>query len=110
EGPYDEIDNMTNTLNASIPDESPYTEAPATASSIPGNAVDWVLVELRDKNDDTKVLAKKSAFLLQDKTIRELDGQNPLSFALPDDHYYIVVKHINHLPIMSKDPVHLTAN
>ncbi|MCB9260131.1 MAG: FG-GAP repeat protein [Ignavibacteriales bacterium] len=110
EGPYDEIENMTNTLITSIPNESPYNEAPATATNIPSNAVDWVMVELRDKNDNTKILGRKSAFLLQDKTIRELDGQNPLSFALPDDEYYIVVKHRNHLPIMSKDPVHLTAN
>jgi hypothetical protein len=110
EGPYNEIDNMTTNLNTNIPLDSPYSEDPRTASSIPGNAVDWILVELRDKNDSTKVLESKSAFLLQDKTIRELNGTSPLNFTLPADDYYIVIKHRNHLPIMSAEPVPLTAN
>lgn len=110
EGPYNEIDIMTTSLNASIPFNSPYSENPITAVSIPSNAVDWVLVELRDKNDNSKVLGSKSAFLLQDKTIRDIDGISPLSFSLPADDYFIVIKHRNHLPVMSAEPVSLTGN
>jgi hypothetical protein len=105
EGPYNEIDNMTTSLNTSIPLDSPYSEDPRTVSEIPGNAVDWILVELRDKNDNTKVLASKSAFLLQDTTIRDLNGISPLSFTLPADEYYIVIKHRNHLSVMSANPI-----
>jgi hypothetical protein len=110
EGPFDLIDNMSTALNEAIPLDSPYPEDPRTAPFIPPVVVDWVLVEIRDKNDNTKVLKSRSAFLFQDKTIRDLDGENPLSFNLPADSYYIVVKHKNHLPVMSANPVPLTAN
>jgi hypothetical protein len=111
EGPYDGInDNMFKTINEAIPTTSPYDDSRTTTLPIPDNAVDWIYVELRDKNDDTKVLAGKSGFLMQNKSIRELDGLNPLSFPLPADDYYIVIKHRNHLPIMSANPVPLTAN
>jgi len=101
---------MLTGINGDIPNTSPYLEDSRSTPSIPTNAVDWVLVELRDKNDETKVISSKSGFLLQNKTIRDVDGINPISFTLPEDDYYIVVKHRNHLPVMSANPVHLTAN
>ncbi|MCB0742393.1 MAG: FG-GAP repeat protein [Ignavibacteriae bacterium] len=111
EGTYDESsNNMFTYINSNIPTTSPYEDLRETSLPIPGNAVDWIFVELRDKNDVSKVLASKSGFLLQDKTIRELDGTSPLSFNLPEDDYYIVVKHRNHLAVMSSSPVHLTSN
>ena len=39
-----------------------------------------------------------------DGTIVDMDGTNPVKFnGRPDGDYYIVIKHRNHLPIMSKN-------
>ncbi len=106
EGPY----NSTS-MNASLtlPTTSPYTEDQETVTSIPviqGNqVVDWVLVELRDKNNSSIVLESQSAFILQDGTIVDLDGTNPFNFTLPSDDYFIAVKHRNHLSVMSATAV-----
>ncbi len=112
EGPYNSP-NMNASLT--IPTTSPYQEDPETVSSIPnisGNeVVDWVLVQLRDQNNETNILESQSAFLLQDGTVVDVDGSNPVQFSQPGNtSYYIAVKHRNHLAVMSANPVQLTAN
>ncbi|VAX15280.1 hypothetical protein MNBD_IGNAVI01-1679, partial [hydrothermal vent metagenome] len=103
EGPYNSTNNnMNSTINANIPLTSPYSEDPRTVSAIPINAVDWVLVELRNKVDASIVEGSHSAFLLKDGTIVDTDGTSPVKFSgATDTQYYIVVKHRNHLGVMS---------
>jgi len=72
--------------------------------------VDWVFIELRNKNVPTQVLATRSALLLRNGNIVDVNGTSDVAFttALADDHY-IAVKHRNHLGVMSQNPVALTA-
>ncbi len=68
--------------------------------------VDWIFVELRDKDDNTKVVATRAGLLQRDGDIVDLDGASPLSF--PDVEaslYFIALKHRNHLSVMSKSSI-----
>lgn len=86
-----------------IPTTNPYggTETfNATVLSVTGNnaIVDWVKVELRDKNSPTTILYTRNALLQSDGDIVETDGVSPVLFTGVDaDNYYIAVKHRNHL-------------
>lgn len=72
----------------------------------PDAIVDWVFLELRDKNDFANVLATRSALLQRDGDVVDVDGLSPVSFAdLPPDDYYLVIKHRNHLGAMTAAPV-----
>jgi hypothetical protein len=68
--------------------------------------VDWVFVELRDKDDYTAVVATRSGLLQRDGDVVDLDGVSKLFF--PDvtmDSYFVVVRHRNHLGVMTKYPL-----
>ncbi len=108
EGPYNGT-NMNATLT--VDTNSPYPEDAETLisiPSIPGNeVVDWVLVQLRDKTDESIILQSQSAFVLEDGSVVELDGSSPVSFSFPADNYYISVKHRNHLEVMTNGAIAL---
>jgi uncharacterized protein YjdB len=64
--------------------------------------VDWVFVELRLKTDPTKIVATRSGLLQRDGDIVDIDGISPLAFPnIAPDNYYFVVRHRNHLGVMS---------
>lgn len=101
---------MTNELfvKDQIPLAHPYSAAPfnytgtETLASIPSNMVDWILVEARTGPNPTNKIDTKVGILLVDGTITDVDGVSPLSFELPfGDSYYFVVRHRNHLDIMT---------
>ena len=76
--------------------------------------VDWVLLQLRtatipgNPSTATNIIAQRAAFLKSDGTIVDLDGTNHVSFSgITHGSYYIVVKHRNHLAVMSADLVEL---
>ncbi|WP_422105673.1 BspA family leucine-rich repeat surface protein [Winogradskyella sp.] len=74
----------------------------------PGAFVDWVWVELRDKNDPTVVIAGQSGMLTRNGNIVDpidISLAIPLSFNVPADAYYVVIKHRNHLGIMSNSAI-----
>ncbi|MEE9439258.1 MAG: hypothetical protein V3V14_09690 [Saprospiraceae bacterium] len=65
--------------------------------------IDWVFVELRDKNDRTNVIATRSGLLQRDGDIVDLDGISGLEFpGIDEDYYYIAIHHRNHLAAMTK--------
>jgi len=67
--------------------------------------VDWVFLELRDKNDYTSIVATRSGLIQRDGDIVDLDGASAVFF--PDvatDAYFLVVRHRNHLGVMTKFP------
>jgi subtilisin family serine protease/ligand-binding sensor domain-containing protein len=78
--------------------------------SIPPDVVDWLLVELRDKNDSTKIITQRAAWLRKDGQIIDPEGGNTLSVMVLPDDYYIVIKHRNHAPIMSANPISVLGN
>lgn len=70
--------------------------------------IDWIFLELRGKQNAGKVIANRSALLQRDGDIVDLDGISPVQFYLPQDSYYLVVRHRNHLGLMSKTPIDFT--
>ena len=110
QGPYDaEGDSMTTALNDGgyIPLTSPYSDDPRKVSSIPGKVTDWVLVQLRSTADGSAV-ASKSAFLRNDGRIVADNGDTThITMDAGTGDYYIVIRHRNHLAVMSAATVAL---
>jgi hypothetical protein len=73
--------------------------------------VDWVFVELRDKNNPATVLKTRSALVQRDGDVVEsTDGISPLTFTgAAGESYYVSVKHRNHLGAMTAGAVAMTA-
>ena len=67
--------------------------------------VDWVFLELRWDQDPSKVLATRSALLQRDGDIVDIDGISPVRFLIPEDRYFVAVRHRNHLGAMSATAV-----
>jgi hypothetical protein len=67
--------------------------------------VDWVFVELRDKTNAQTVIATKSGLIQRDGNVVDVDGVSPLSFDVAADNYYVVLRHRNHLGVMSKNVI-----
>ncbi|MCB0763384.1 MAG: hypothetical protein KDB84_01670, partial [Flavobacteriales bacterium] len=126
EGPFNSgngLMNATLRANGSIPLTEPYTGlgyahvgggGETTAQSVlnvsNSNAiVDWVVVELRNKNNSAQVLATRSALLQRDGDIVATDGTSDVSFAVAADQYFIAVRHRNHLGIMTGGSIALSA-
>ena len=116
EGPYNGT-GMDTTLNTSsyLPTSQPYNASPwnyAGSENVAAgfftthtNIVDWVLVELRSTYNGASV-GRRAAFLTSDGTIVDTTGSSPVLFnGLSDGNYYIVIRHRNHLAVMSKDSV-----
>jgi hypothetical protein len=112
EGPYNDSSAMATTLYTQglVPKYQPFKAAPwnylgtESAATFPTNFVDWVMIELR--SDFTTVVSRRAGLLLSDGSIVDTDGSSPLAFkGLSDGNYYVVVKHRNHLAIMSANPV-----
>lgn len=120
QGPYDSGTGMMNaSLNDSgmVPLAEPYSalgysfvgdgQGVETAQSVldvtgPYEVVDWIVVELRDKNNPSVVLASRPALLRRDGSIVDLDGVSNVQFAdQPVDDYYVAVRHRNHLGIIT---------
>jgi hypothetical protein len=68
--------------------------------------VDWVFLELRDKSDPFLIEATRSALLQADGDVVDVDGVSPVDFgSLSSSEYYVVVKHRNHVGVMSAFPI-----
>ena len=118
---------MNNTLSTLgyIPTTDPYTTATYSSSFTHINAepiaktissmaaantandaiVDWVFIELRNKNNSSQVLATSSALLQRDGDIVDMDGSSPVKFRANLDRYYVVVRHRNHLGVMTASTI-----
>ncbi|MBL7964853.1 MAG: hypothetical protein JNM31_13530 [Flavobacteriales bacterium] len=125
EGPYTSATGLMNDALRSLgtfPLTEPFTAAGftlvgaggetinASVLSVSGNnaIVDWILLELRDKNNSSSVLRSKCALIQRDGDIVDLDGTSPASFTMPADQYFIAVRHRNHLGIMTSTAVALS--
>ncbi|WP_299104287.1 hypothetical protein [uncultured Tenacibaculum sp.] len=95
---------------------SPYSDSATISDAIKlddsgtNSMVDWVWVELRDANNPNQVIAGKSGILQRDGDIVAItdDRNSPMSFNVSADNYYIVVKHRNHLNIMTAAVISLS--
>lgn len=94
-----------------IPTTSPYsggltvtntTTLPVLAVTGANAIVDWVFVELRSGADSTLIVDSRSALIQRDGDIVDVDGTGSVTFSLANTgQYYLVVKHRNHLGVMS---------
>jgi hypothetical protein len=123
QGPYNSGAMNTNlkTLGL-IPLTQPYSGAPwnysgtESVSSIPAGVVDWILIDLRQASTPAGAtsgtsVAKRAAFLKSDGTIVDLDGVSSVRFynTTLTSNLYPVLKHRNHLAIMSNNAVTRTS-
>lgn len=107
EGPYDpNTDTMAPGNPLVVPTTSPYASDPRQVSVIPANVVDWVLIELRDTNGNTVVA--KSAFLDTQGQLFSVQGERGITVEISAGYYSVLVKHRNHLAVMSVRPVAFT--
>jgi PKD repeat protein len=116
EGPFDGLEmNTYLTGLTDFPLTQPYNAAPwnysvtESIASIPANVVDWVLVELRDATSTATAtvatrISRKSALLLNNGSVTDLDGSSLLHFTnTVSNQLYVVVYHRNHLPVISSN-------
>ena len=105
--------NMTKLLNTNglIPLTTPYTAAPfnapaVTATAIPVDATDWILVEVRDAANPATIISQSSGFILTDGTIVSYDG-TALRLKNAVSNGIIALRHRNHLPIRTASVIDL---
>ncbi len=99
QGAYDSATHMmSTTLNQYLPLTSPYdTES---VDTMPQDVVDWIYLELRSTATGSTITGK-SMLLHSDGTVTASDGDTPW-FNVNPGSYFVVVKHRNHLNIMSR--------
>lgn len=110
EGPYNN-GSMTSALNiqphkkVNFPIASKRYYGNDTLPPIPeNNIIDIVRVELRTDKDVPSDI-QKNALLLGAGSIVDFDEVSPLSFNIIPGNYFIVIKHRNHLSVMSSEAV-----
>jgi hypothetical protein len=74
--------------------------------------VDWIIIEIREFKDMTVPVDTIPAFVRRDGKVLSITGDSiiTLSEAIPPDNYYIIIRHRNHLSIMSANPIFLTSD
>ncbi len=120
EGPYAGSGQMTKLLNPSyVPLSQPYGDAhfddtPVHYEGVEGtgslhtDAVDWVVVEVRTGIAATDSVTSRAGFVMTDGSIRDTDGTSLLGFpGLTAGDYRLVVRHRNHIPVMTATAVTL---
>lgn len=82
--------------------------ASPAAMLITGNnaIVDWVIVELR--NNAGSVVASRSCLLQRDGDVVASNGTSAIAFAVPSGNYKVVIRHRNHLGVMTSANVALS--
>ena len=126
-GPYDQATGlMTDGLRSlnMVPLTEPYTAMgftpvgttvprtiPQAVLNVTGNnaIVDWVWIELRNATTLTTVLAARPALLQRDGDVVDLDGIRPVAMGVANGSYRVVVRHRNHLGIMSGSAIALSS-
>jgi hypothetical protein len=119
EGNYTGTD-MSTDINTQglLPLAQPFNFPPINYSGIESvitipnaNVVDWVLIEIRDAADapmadSSSTIFTKAAFILNTGEIVNLDGNSAVSFNhIINQQLFVVVRHRNHLGIMSAQPL-----
>ena len=103
EAPYNSTTSeMRIALNPYIPNNSPFVEDPRIASAIPTDAVDWVLIQIR-KLATGSTIGSRAAFINIDGYLIEDDGSQAIGIKAKPDDYHIVIKHRNHISVMTKE-------
>ncbi len=126
-GPYNTLSNLMDDglrSAALIPLQEPYTAAGLThygegggeqtsalVLGVGGNdaVVDWVFVELRSASAPQLMVSTRAGLVQRDGDVVETDGVSPLRLSAVPGSYHVAVRHRNHLPAMTLNPVALSA-
>ncbi len=105
--------------NPSISSSQPFNTAPwnyagSEGGSVPSNAVDWILLEALNTTTFA-VEGQAAGFLLNDGTIRDIDGTTgQIKFQsgtlIATGNYYIAVRTRGHLDVVSATPISLVGS
>ena len=118
EGPYSDgiMDASLNDLEF-IPLNQPFKISPwsymglESVTVVPENIVDWILVELRSAVSSASIVMKRAVFITKDGSLVDLDGVSKIKTAgVQEGNYYVVLRHRNHLAIMSSSKVDVSGN
>ncbi len=109
QGPYSNGSMLTSYRNEGlIPFIDPYLKS-LTVKSLPENIVDWIYIELRSSKFANSKVAQRSAFLRSDGMIVDIDGKSMVAINnITPGNYYIVIKHRNHLSVMTRNPIYIS--
>jgi hypothetical protein len=116
------MDNYFSTANL-LPTAQPYnnythlgsggettTSAILTANNGNNSIVDWIFLELRNKNNAATRLYTRVGLLQKDGDIVDMDGASPISFSSATaDNYYVAIRHRNHLGFRTLNTVALSS-
>ena len=73
--------------------------------------VEWVRLELRDKNNPAVILHTRSGLVQRDGDIVGADGTSPVFFTgVANDNYYVAIRHRNHLGFRTNAAIALAEN
>ncbi len=109
QGPYSGsgIMNAVLRFQPTFPLTDPYLGTQTTTSPILSTlgqeVVDWVLVQLRDPVSSSIVVASRPGLLRKDGSIIGADGDVLFFPGTPNGNYRVVIKHRNHLGVMSQN-------
>ncbi|WP_075341548.1 leucine-rich repeat domain-containing protein [Tenacibaculum agarivorans] len=108
-------DNLRNNTTVLIPTTSPYNTKEFCDETIFNTTgenaiVDWVEVQLRNVTDVSQIEATKSALLLRNGKVVDIDGTSPVLFSRIQENFYVAITHRNHLTVVSESPVSFNSN
>jgi hypothetical protein len=118
QGAYDPETNLLRTDikdNGYLPTTQPYLNTPLgyngteSVVSFTVPVVDWIVIELRSGTGPETKIIRQAALLLDQGTIVGKDQVNPPVFheIIPENQYYVVLYHRNHIPVMSAESITL---
>ena len=123
EGPYDNNGTMDDALNQLVPTNHPYTggnynyAGAEFVTSVQSDVIDWILIEARTgsigtSSPQTTLVERRAALLLADGTIADVNGTPGVGFnqLVFGESYYIVIRHRNHLDVISSTSIVADAN
>ena len=111
--------------NGQLPSSEPYTalgfaqagngggeSADASVFTTTGDnaIVDWVLLELRSAVDPATLIATRCALVQRDGDVVDKDGLSPVVFLAGPGNYHVVVRHRNHLGVMTATAVAMSGS
>lgn len=66
---------------------------------------DWVVLEVRDADQPTRLLTSRAALVQRDGDVVDLDGTSRVRMGVPSGQHHISVRHRNHLGVMTASPI-----
>jgi hypothetical protein len=111
EGPYSGGGQMSASPGAHVPLAQPFNVPPwsypggESFVTLPDNAVDWLLMELRSDSTAESTIEQQAVLLRGDGSVVDTAGMSPGFGGVTDDSVYVTLRSRNHLPAMTPEKV-----